>query len=270
MAVPLHFRKVEAEGGTPGTPLVMVHGLLGQGRNFGMLSRSFAATRDVYTVDMRNHGDSPWDTVMDYPAMADDLAGFIAAEVGDRALVFGHSMGGKAAMRLALDAPDRVAALIVADIAPVAYTHSHLDQINALRALDLDTISKRSEADAALKASVPDPALRAFLLQNLRISSDGVSRRSNLDVLAEAMGALVGWTDSGSARYDGPTLFIGGGDSTYIRPEHDDAIRTRFPRATVEIVPGAGHWIHAEKPKEVFALSEAFLSRTDSASQQSG
>ena len=264
MALSLHYTKTEAQAGNPGLPLVMAHGLLGQARNFGTLAKGFAASRDVYTVDMRNHGDSPWDDVMDYPAMAKDLAGFIAAKVEGRALVFGHSMGGKAAMRLALDAPERVAALIVADIAPVAYTHSHLDQIDALRGLDLDAITRRSEADAALKATVPDATLRAFLLQNLRITGEGITRRSNLDVLAEAMDTLVGWADRGTARYDGPTLFIGGGNSTYVRPDHDKAIHTLFPRAAVEIVPDAGHWIHAEKPKEVLALSEAFLAQHES------
>lgn len=261
MAVSLSFTKTGAQGDDPGLPVVMAHGLLGQGRNFGTLARGLSAGRDVYTVDMRNHGDSPWDAAMDYPAMADDLAAFIASEAGGRAVVLGHSMGGKAAMRLALDAPERVAALIVADIAPVAYTHSHLDQIDALRGLDLDTITRRSEADAALKETVPDPVMRAFLLQNLRISATGVSRRSNLDGLAEAMGALVGWDDPGARRYDGPVLFIAGGDSPYVAPAHHEAIRALFPRAAIEVVPGAGHWIHAEKPGEVLALSDAFLER---------
>ncbi len=258
MSVTLHFSKVEAQRGDPGLPLVMAHGLLGQARNFGTLARGFAAERDVYTVDMRNHGDSPWDERMDYPAMAGDLAAFIEAEVGGRALVFGHSMGGKAAMRLALDAPERVAALIVADIAPVAYTHSHLDQINALRGLDLSALTRRSEADAALRGPVPDATMRAFLLQNLRISGEGITRRSNLDVLAGAMEALVGWDDP-HGRYDGPVLFIAGGASSYVTNAHDAAIRALFPHATVEVVPEAGHWIHAEKPGEVLALSEGFL-----------
>ena len=265
MALSLPFTEFETQAASPGLPLVMVHGLLGQGRNFGTLARGFAASRDVYTVDMRNHGDGPWDAVMDYPAMAEDLAGFIAREVGGRAAVFGHSMGGKAAMRLALDAPERVAALVVADIAPVAYTHTHLDQIDALRGLDLDTITRRAEADAALKEKVPDPALRALLLQNLRISAEGVSRRSNLDGLAEAMGALVGWDDADARPYDGPTLFIAGGASPYVQPAHHDAIRALFPRAAIEVVPGAGHWIHAEKPREVLALSERFLAQHDAA-----
>ena len=180
-----------------------------------------------------------------------------------RAAVFGHSMGGKAAMRLALDAPERVAALIVADIAPVAYTHTHLDQIDALRGLDLGAITRRAEADAALEEKVPDPTLRAFLLQNLRISADGVSRRSNLDVLAGAMDALVGWDDPDGRSTDVPTLFIAGGASPYVQPAHHETIRALFPRAAIEVVPEAGHWIHAERPKEVLALSEDFLTQHD-------
>ena len=260
MTVPLHFTKLDAQTSDPGPPLVMAHGLLGQGRNFGTLARGFAEHRDVYTVDMRNHGDSPWDDTMDYPSMAGDLAAFIEAQTDGQALVFGHSMGGKAAMRLALDAPERVAALIVADIAPVAYTHSHLDQIDALRGLDLGAIAKRSEADAALRGPVPDATMRAFLLQNLRISGDGITRRSNLDVLAGAMETLVGWADTGVRQYDGPVLFIAGGASSYVSDEHEQAIRALFPRIAVETVAGAGHWIHAEKPQEVLALAERFLS----------
>jgi len=257
--VPLHFTKAEAQSDTPGLPLVMAHGLLGQGRNFGTLAKALSADRDVYSVDMRNHGDSPWDDAMDYPAMAADLAAFIAREAGGRAVVFGHSMGGKAAMRLALDAPGRVAALVVADIAPVAYTHSHLDQIDALRGLDLGVITRRSEADKALQPKVADATMRAFLLQNLRISAEGIARRSNLDVLAEAMATLTGWDHPGTGGYDGPTLFIAGGNSPYIAAEHHETIRALFPDGTIETVPGGGHWIHAEKPKEVLTLTQAFL-----------
>ena len=259
--VPLQFRRFDAGTDDPGLPLVMAHGLLGQGRNFGTLARGFATKRDVLTVDMRNHGDSSWDDTMDYPAMAADLAAFIDTEAGGRALVFGHSMGGKAAMRLALDAPERVAALIVADIAPVAYTHTHIDEIDALRALDLPALARRGDADAALRGTVPDPSLRAFLIQNLAFGKDGASRRSNLDVLAGAMGTLVGW-EAPKTRYDGPVLFIAGGASPYVRPEHEDAIHALFPNARTETIPGAGHWIHAENPKEVLGISETFLEET--------
>ena len=258
MPVTLHVTRVDAQSTTPGTPLVMAHGLLGQGRNFGTLARGFAADRDVFVVDMRNHGDSPWSEVMDYPAMAEDLAAVIETHAQGRAHVFGHSMGGKAAMRLALDHGKTVVSLIVADIAPVAYTHSHAAEVDALRALDLTTIHKRAEADAALKTNIADPTMRAFLMQNLKIAADGVARRSNLDVLGASMDTLVGWDDP-TGRYDAPTLFIAGGNSSYVLPEHESKIATLFPQARIERVPDAGHWIHAEKPQEVLELSTAFL-----------
>lgn len=264
MPLPLHFTKRDATGEASGTPILMVHGLLGQSRNFGTLARGFSAKRDVYSVDMRNHGDSPWDARMDYPAMADDLAAFIAEEIGTPPIVFGHSMGGKAAMRLALDTPERVKSLIVADIAPIAYTHSHLDQINALRSLDLDTITKRSEADAALKERVSDATMRAFLLQNLRISSEGISRKSNLDVLAAAMETLVGWEATPTEQpFAKPTLFIAGGASPYVPEKDEPTIRALFPSVEIVRIPEAGHWIHAEKPAEVHEITENFLHTHD-------
>lgn len=258
-AVPLYFTKLDGPAGGGELPLLMAHGLLGQGRNFGTLAKALAAARDVYVVDMRNHGDSPWDARMDYPAMAEDLANFIATEMGGQAHVFGHSMGGKAAMRLALDAPERVAGLMVADIAPVAYTHSHLSEINALRALDLSTITRRSEADTALRDAVPDRGMRAFLVQNLRLSPEGTRYRSNLDVLADAMETLVGWAEVRGESFTGPVRFIAGGESSYVKPAHHAAIHTLFPRATIDVIPGAGHWIHAQKPQEVRASVQDFL-----------
>ncbi len=262
MSLSLHITKVDAQNPAPGLPLVMAHGLLGQGRNFGTLARGFAAERDVIIVDMRNHGDSPWSDVMDYPSMATDLAAVIDTHAQGRAHVFGHSMGGKAAMRLALDHPAKLASLTVADIAPVAYTHSHAEQVDALRSLDLTSIRKRAEADAALKEKVSDPTMRAFLLQNLRITGEGVTRRSNLDILGAAMDTLVGWDDP-QGRYDGPTLFVAGGASAYVLPEHEPAIDALFPNARIQRIPGAGHWIHAEKPQEVLDLTTAFLNQVD-------
>lgn len=259
MSVPLHFTHYAAQADANPIPLVMAHGLLGQGRNFGTLAKSFAETHDVFVVDMRNHGDSPWDEDMSYAAMAADLADFIARELGGYASVFGHSMGGKAAMRLALDYPDRVAGAIIADIAPVAYTHSHSGQIEALQSLDLETVRTRKAADAALKGKVADPVMRGFLMQNLRISGDGITPRSNLAVLLAAMPDLVGWNEDASAPYDGPALFLAGGASSYVDPSSDDVIRQLFPKAVIERIEGAGHWIHAEKPKDVFEITKKFL-----------
>ena len=248
-----------ADEGRP--PLVMAHGLLGQGRNFGTLARGFAERRAVYTVDMRNHGDSPWSPRMDYAAMAADLAAFVDEHCGGRAAVLGHSMGGKAAMRLALESPGKVSALVVADMAPVAYDHDYHAQLDAMRSIGLEGIRRRNQADEILAARIPERQMRAFLLQNLRVSPEGASWKANLDALAEHMAAITGWVapPEGDA-YDGPTLFLSGADSDYVRSEHELEIRYLFPKARFESLADAGHWLHAEQPKAFHAAVERFLS----------
>ncbi len=245
-----------------GTPtalpdLLIVHGLFGSARNWGAIARRMSDSRRVLTVDMRNHGDSPWSETHDYPAMADDLAEAIRSE-GGRMDVVGHSMGGKAAMLLALTAPDLVGRMVVADIAPVAYTHTQLPLVQAMRALDLSGLSARPEADARLHAAVPDDATRAFLLQSLDLRSDPPRWRLNLPVLGRAMDTITGWP-AVAGRFDGPVLFLSGSLSHYVRPEHRAAIKSLFPNAKFAKLPGAGHWLHAEKPREFEATLRVFL-----------
>ena len=157
---------------TDAPPLLIAHGLFGSARNWGAVAKRLSARREVIAVDLRNHGDSPWDADHSYPALAADLAEVIAAE-GGRADVLGHSMGGKAAMTLALGDPQLVARLIVADIAPVAYAHSQIRHVDAMRAVDLSKVARRSDCDAALAARVPEPSLRAFFTQSLVVEPEG-------------------------------------------------------------------------------------------------
>ena len=186
-----------------------------------------------------------------------DVTGFSVEELGAPMDVLGHSMGGKAAMMLALTRPELVHGLIVADIAPVAYGHSQIQYIHAMRAADLSAVEKRSDADAQLARSVDDPALRAFLLQSLDVK--GRRWRLNLDVLEAAMPDILGWPDV-QGRFDGPTLFLSGAESHYVLPEYRPAIRALFPKARFARIPGAGHWLHAEKPREFEAAVRAYLS----------
>jgi len=237
-------------------PLLIAHGLYGSGRNWGVLAKRLSDERQVIAVDMRNHADSPWFDSHSYADMAGDLAEVIAAH-GGRADVMGHSMGGKASMVLALTRPALVNRLIVADIAPVAYGHSQIQYIHAMRAADLSAVEKRSDADAQLARSVDDPALRAFLLQSLDVK--GRRWRLNLDVLEAAMPDILGWPDV-QGRFDGPTLFLSGAESHYVLPEYRPAIRALFPKARFARIPGAGHWLHAEKPREFEAAVRAYLS----------
>lgn len=260
MSVLLNFTRLDPETESDVPPLVIAHGLFGQGRNFGTLARGFVETRPVISVDMRNHGDSPWDNRMDYDAMAEDLADVIEREADGRASLLGHSMGGKAAMALALKYPTMLAGCVVADIAPVAYDHTYYREINAMRSLGLEGISRRSQADAILAAQVPVASMRAFLLQNLSVTPDGARWKPNLDAIADNIGKLTGWEEpEGAGSYDGPTLFVRGGDSGYVRKDQEMDIRYLFPRVQFETISGAGHWLHAEQPKKFFEIVDGFL-----------
>lgn len=237
-------------------PILIAHGLFGSARNWGVIARRLSDQgRRVITVDMRNHGDSPWEESHSYPDLAEDLAQVIAAH-GGQADVLGHSMGGKAAMALALMHPTLVRRLIVADIAPVAYGHTQMHLITAMRAVDLAAIETRRDADLQLARSVQADGVRAFLLQSLDVKAR--RWRLNLDVLERFMPAILGWPDLAGS-FAGPTLFLSGALSDYVQPEHRPAIKALFPNARFAKIPGAGHWLHADRPREFEAAIAAFF-----------
>ena len=240
-------------------PVLLAHGLFGSGKNLGGLARRLAATRRVVSVDMRNHGDSPQDPDHSYPALARDLAEVIEAQ-GGQADVLGHSMGGKAAMMLALTHPALVRRLVVLDIAPYGYDHSQTDLIDAMEALDLSGLRLRSEADARLARQVAEPGVRAFLLQSLDLKSDPPRWKLNLPALRDQMPLLVGWPEAPKASFTGPALFLAGALSDYCGPPQIAAIKDYFPQADIRVIPGAGHWLHADRPAEVADLITEFLS----------
>lgn len=239
-------------------PLLIVHGLFGSARNWGAIAKRLARERHVIAVDMRNHGDSPWATGHDYPAMADDLAQVIAAHGGPMD-VLGHSMGGKAAMMLALAHPDLVKRLLVADIAPVAYSHTQRHLVAAMRDMDLHKLSSRAEADAALAASVAEPGVRAFLLQSLDLRAAPPRWRLNLHALEREMDRITGWPETLHAPFEGPALFLSGGRSDYVLPEHRPAIKAVFPNAKFAKIPDAGHWLHADAPRAFEQTARAWF-----------
>lgn len=246
-------------GADDGVPVLMAHGLFGQGRNLGALARRLSDRRRVVVLDMRNHGDSFHDPDHGYPALAGDLADAVAA-LGGRADVVGHSMGGKAAMALALTHPRMVRKLAVMDIAPLAYGHSQAGLIEAMGSLDLAAIDRRSAADAALARHVDDPGIRAFLLQSLDLKSDPPAWRMNLGALRDQMDRLVGWPDDlPKASFDGPVLEIAGERSDYVSEAGQAALRDHFPQARVVRVKGAGHWLHADAPEAVAQILAGFL-----------
>ena len=237
-------------GDAPGVPLLIAHGLFGSARNWGVIAKRLSETRRVIVVDMRNHGFSKWKQTHSYADLADDLA-----EVLDGpADVLGHSMGGKAAMMLALQAPEKLRKLIVADIAPVAYGHSQMGPIEAMRGVDLALVSSRSDAKAQLGEL--EPGVDDFLLQSLDMKEK--RWRLNLDVLAAEMDKIIGFPDV-AGRFEGETLFLSGAASDYVRAEHRDRMKALFPKAKFARIPGAGHWLHAERPREFAAAVTTFL-----------
>ncbi len=243
--------------GEGGVPLLIVHGLFGSARNWRVLQKRFAAKRQVLAVDLRNHGDSFWHDDNSYGALAADLAGVIDAH-GGIADVLGHSMGGKAAMVLALTAPARVRRLLVADIAPVAYGHTQAGHITAMKSVDLSQITRRLQADKQLATRIDSPPLRAFFLQSLALEPTGARWQLNLDALAVQMPEIMGFPDF-DATFSGPTLFLRGAESDYVQPDMQPQILQLFPQATFAEINGAGHWLHAEKPHEFQDAVERFL-----------
>jgi pimeloyl-ACP methyl ester carboxylesterase len=230
--------------------LLIVHGLYGSARNWGVIAKRLSDDRQVVAVDMRNHGLSPWYDTQSYPDMAGDLAQVLEGLDGPFD-VLGHSMGGKAAMVLALTRPDLVNRLIVADIAPVTYSHSQTQFIEAMRAVNLDKVERRSDAAEQLRGIVDDPNLITFFTQSLDIKEK--KWRLNLDVLAREMPQILSFPEV-TGEFDKPTLFLSGANSDYVKREYREGIKALFPQAQFAKIPGAGHWLHAEKPREFEAV----------------
>jgi esterase len=246
-------------GPESGLPVLLVHGLFGQARNLGAQARRLAETRRVVSVDLRNHGESPHDPDAGYAALAADLAEVIE-DIGGRADVAGHSMGGKAAMVLALTRPQLVRRLAIMDIAPLAYGHDQTPHIDAMEALDLGGLDRRAEADRRLAAGVPDRGTRAFLLQSLDLKSDPPAWRLNLPALRTHMPAIVGWPEGlPEASFDGPVLAMRGAQSDYVTAEGEAALRRHFPQMRLVTLKNAGHWLHADAPEAVADTLAAFF-----------
>lgn len=254
----LNYHQYSSEG----QPLLILHGMLGNSNNWSTQSRRLASDFAVYALDLRNHGASPHAPGMDYPTMAQDVLEFMDSHDLHEAHILGHSMGGKTAMQMALQAPERLMKLVVADIAPVAYggERGEHDEIFAgLDAIDLKTLQSRTQADGILANWVDDEIVRQFLLGNLFRSEEGnFAWRINLPVIRDSY-PLLRAAVSGPDAYRGEALFVRGERSDYVLPEYEPAIRELFPSAVIETVPHAGHWLHAEKPDTFYSIVSKFL-----------
>lgn len=242
--------------------LILLHGLFGSSANWHSIARRLAGSEHVLVPDLRNHGLSPHHGVMDYSAMSADLMRLIDEHGFDSVRLVGHSMGGKLAMWLALDRPEQVAGLVVVDIAPVAYAHSFDAIFAALSGLDLGSIGDRQQAHDELANSLPDPALRHYLLQNL-LREEGQWRwRMNLQGLIDAIDDILDFPlPPGAGEYPGPALFVYGSESDYVQASHHQRIFRLFPHARLRAIPGAGHWVYAEQPEAFCSALGPFLAR---------
>jgi len=232
-----------------GPPLVILHGLFGSARNWQGYAKALSSRHRVIAVDLRNHGRSPHDPRHDYAVMAADVGALLDQLNLQEVVLLGHSMGGKAAMTLALTTPARLARLIVVDIAPCAYADQHTAVIDAMLALPLADLQRRHQAETLLAAAVPERDIRLFLLQNLQMQPTGARWRLNLPALRAAMPALIGALPvAAEARFEGPVHFIRGALSDRVRDEDLAASRHCFPQLQAHTVAAAGHWPHAEAP----------------------
>ncbi len=247
--------------GDQGPPLIILHGLFGSARNWQNIAKQLAEHYTVYALDLRNHGASPHDEVMDYPSMAADVIAFIDQHKLQDVILLGHSLGGKVAVQLALSAANRLSKLIVVDIAPVRYTHNFDEVLSGFYHVPLDSIQSRKEADKYLAEKISSPSLRQFLLQNLLSNtSGGYQWRVNLASIDANMHTIMGFTDlSANQTFDKPCLYIKGAKSTYLASRYQPLIAEHFPSAELVSIPNVGHWPHIESPAEFMMCLNEFL-----------
>ncbi len=242
-----------------GSPLVILHGVFGSLDNWYTLGKEFSKSFEVFLVDLRNHGQSPHADEFNYQLMSDDVVEFIQSETKVPVNLLGHSMGGKVAMELATRQSEIVTKLVVVDIGPKNYPPHHREIYEGFRSINLSKLTSRSEADQILSQSIPDFGVRQFMLKNLsRNESGGFEWKLNLNSI-EKNADKIGEALPTQAKFLAPTLFIGGSNSKYILKEDEAGIRNHFPNSQVVWIEGSGHWVHAEKPNELFSTVINFL-----------
>mgnify|MGYP000259137851 CR=1 FL=1 len=243
-----------------GSPVILMHGMFGSLSNLGVVGRTLTDQYQVISVDLRNHGESPHSLEMDYPSMAEDIIELMDELGLQEADLLGHSMGGKIAMQIALNNPDRVNKLIIADIAPVTYKPDrHGGVLEGLQALEETRPNSRRKADDLLAHYVEENSVRAFLLKNLVREEDGqFGLRLYMKGIINNYHDTLTLAPTGKP-YTGPTLFIKGEDSAYIQDKHRDEVLRLFPKAQLKMIANTGHWLHAEKPETFNKIVHDFL-----------
>ena len=243
-----------------GEPIVILHGFLGMGDNWKSISKNLAKNEyEVHLPDARNHGKSPHSKEFTYELMVQDLKTYFEDYQLKGITLVGHSMGGKTAMQFASKYPDLVKNLVIVDISTKLYQPHHDDILNSLKQLQNSHLNSRSEAEEILKEKIKDQGVRLFLLKNLKRESDNtLTLKPNIDVFLENRNE-IGRNLPENCVYLGPTLFIKGENSSYIRRKDEKLISKHFPKFKIESVNNAGHWVHAENPAEFIKSLVSFV-----------
>jgi pimeloyl-ACP methyl ester carboxylesterase len=227
--------------------------------NWQTIAKQLGEHFTVFILDQRNHGRSPHLPSHNYLELAEDLKNFMESHWMYTAHIVGHSMGGKVAMQFALEYPDMVEKLVILDIAPKSYRGGHEALIASLNSLDLSTLTDRKEAEAHLMKTIPEAGVRQFLLKNLSRNADGhYEWKMNLPVLTDFYDEILENIQKNDT-YEGETLFLRGGDSNYIQENEEALLQECFPKARLQTIANAGHWLHADQPKEVTEQLIKFL-----------
>ncbi|MCK4852626.1 MAG: alpha/beta fold hydrolase [Bacteroidales bacterium] len=256
-----------------GPPLIIVHGLYGASDNWLFIGRSLASNFDVYLVDQRNHGQSPHSDSHNYTAMKDDLLTFMDRQDLQKAILVGHSMGGKTVMFLAETHPERIDSLIVIDIAPTtchpddhtSQSRTHTQIISGMLSVDFSQVNKREDVDRQLARSIHSPKIRSFLMKNVHRGKDGNYRwKLNAAVIEKELPSIFEGIDlskytPGTGITGFPVLFIRGEKSDYISDDCISDIKKIFPMAEIATIPQAGHWLHVEQPDLLIKTIRYFL-----------
>ncbi len=253
-AMKLNARLQTTQQSTSNSPVVLIHGLFGSLDNLGVLARDLGQDRTLLQIDLRNHGQSPRSDVMNYPAMAQDVLETLDEYGFEKAIIIGHSMGGKVAMALTAIAPERIDKLVLIDIAPVNYQVRRHDEIfAAINAVSHAGAKTRQQAAALMREHIKEEGVIQFLLKSF---AEG-EWKFNVPVLWQQYEQIVGWQIIPA--WNHPALFIRGGASPYVDETHRDALLAQFPQARAHVIAGAGHWVHAEKPEAVLRAIHRFI-----------
>jgi esterase len=256
-----------------GPPLIIVHGLYGASDNWLSIGKALARNFDVYLIDQRNHGQSPHADTHNYPAMRDDLLLFMDRHDLHKAVLVGHSMGGKTVMFLAEAYPERVDSLIVIDIAPTtchpddhsSQARTHTEIVNGMLLVDFSQVKKRKDVDEQLALTIHSPRVRGFLMKNVARSREGTYHwKLNAAVIGRELPSMFQGLDPekytpGKGITGFPVLFIRGEDSDYITDDCIPDIKQIFPMAEIATIPRAGHWLHVEQPDLLVKTIRYFL-----------